>query len=207
MSDAPRRTARGGSHRAMSPVPLTTTAARVVSIVLHPFPVLAALALLAAWRVDPASLSRTALGIGVAIAIVSGFIWQRRRGGHWQTVDASRRQERPLLYALALLVAGAYWLWMGGRASATSSGVLAAVAMLCVAGLANRWIKLSLHMASLSFAGVAAWPLWPAAAIVALAALPLLGWARLRMARHSLVEVIGGAALGLATGFALLRVS
>ena len=86
---------------------ISTTAARVVSIVLHPFLVLAALALLAAWRVDPASLARTALGIGVAIAIVSVFIWQRRRGGHWQTVDASRRQERPVLYALALLVAGA----------------------------------------------------------------------------------------------------
>jgi hypothetical protein len=93
---------------------------------------------------------------------------------------------------------------MGGRASATSNGVLAAVAMLCVAGIANRWIKLSLHMASLSFAGVAAWPLWPAAAIVVLAALPLLGWARLRMARHTLSEVIGGAALGLVTGAILI---
>lgn len=188
----------------MSFTPTTMAAARVVSIVLHPFIVLATLALLAAWRVDPASLSRTALGIGVAIAIVSAFIWQRRRGGHWQTVDASRRQERPLLYALALLVAGAYWLWMGGRASATSSGVLAAVGMLCVAGIANRWIKLSLHMASLAFAGVAAWALWPAAAIVALVALPLLGWARLRMARHTLPEVLGGATLGLLAGMTLL---
>ena len=183
---------------------MTTTAARVVSIVLHPFVVFAALALLAAWRVDPASLVRTALGIGAAIAIVSVFIWQRRRGGHWQTVDASRPQERPLLYVLALLVAGGYWLWMGGRTSASSSGVLAAVAMLCVAGVANRWIKLSLHMASLAFAGVAAWPLWPAASVIALATLPLLGWARLKMARHTLPEVSGGAALGLLAGLALL---
>ncbi|MDR7194425.1 hypothetical protein [Luteimonas terrae] len=93
---------------------------------------------------------------------------------------------------------------MGGRASATSSGVLAAVAMLCVAGIANLWIKLSLHMASLAFAGLAAWPLWPAASIIALATLPLLGWARLRMARHTLPEVLGGATLGLVTGATLL---
>ena len=188
----------------MSRAPISTIAARAVSIVLHPFLVLAALALLAAWRVDPASLARTALGIGVAIAIVSVFIWQRRRGGHWQTIDASRRQERPLLYGLALLVAGGYWLWMGGRASATSNGVLAAVAMLCVAGIANRWIKLSLHMASLSFAAVAAWPLWPAAAIVTLATIPLLGWARLKMARHTVPEVLGGIVLGLLSGTTLL---
>jgi len=182
----------------------STTAARVVSIALHPFVVFAALAMLAAWRVDPASLPRTALGIGVAILIVSLFIWQRRRGGHWETVDASRRQERPLLYALALLVAGGYWLWMGGRASATSTGVLAAVAMLCVAGIANRWIKLSLHMASLAFAAVAAWPLSVVVGGVALAALPLLAWARLRMARHTLPEVIGGTLLGLAAGTGML---
>ena len=188
----------------MSRTSFSTTAARVVSVVLHPFVVFAALALLAAWRVDPVSLPRTALGISAAITIVSVFIWQRRRGGHWETVDASRRQERPLLYALALMVAAGYWLWMGGRASATSNGVLAAVAMLCVAGIANRWIKLSLHMASLAFAGVAAWPLALPVAIVALTALPLLGWARLRMARHTLPEVVGGTALGFLAGAALL---
>ena len=176
------------------------TAARGVSIVLHPFVLFAALALLAAWRVDPASLPRTALGIGAAIAIVSLFIWQRRRGGHWETVDASRRQERPLLYALALLVAGGYWLWMGGRASATSNGVLAAVAMLCVAGVANRWIKLSLHMASLAFAATVLPAVWMPGAVVAIVALPLLGWSRLRMARHTVPEVLFGGLLGLAAG-------
>ncbi len=178
--------------------------ARAVSILLHPFVVFAALALLAASRMDPHAMGRTTLGFAAAIAIVSVFIWQRRRGGHWETVDASRPQERPLLYALALLVAGGYWLWMGGRASPTSSGVLAAAAMLCVAGLANRWIKLSLHMASLAFAGVASWPLSPVAAMLAMTGLPLLGWARLRMARHTWPEVIGGTVLGLTAGAGLL---
>ncbi len=160
--------------------------ARAVSVLLHPFAVFAALALIAAWRLDPASLPRTAVGIAISIGVVWLFVLQRRRGGHWQTVDASRRQERPQLYALALLVAGGYWWWMGGHASATSIGLLAVVALLCAAGIVNRWIKLSLHMASLAFAGVAL--------------LPLLGWARLRMARHTLPEVVGGALLGSAFG-------
>ena len=187
MSD-PRVSASGG--------PL----ARVISIVLHPFAVLAAVALLAAWRLDPSSLPRAAIGIAVAVAIVWIFVLQRRRAGHWQTVDASRRQERPLLYVLALAVALGYWGWIGGRASATSTGVLAAVAMLCVAGSANRWIKLSLHVASLAFADVALLPLLHVAGVVALALVPLLAWARLRMARHTLPEVVGGSLLGLAFG-------
>lgn len=178
--------------------------ARIVSIALHPFVVFATLALLAAWRADPASLGRTALGLVAGVAIVAAFIWQRRRGGHWETVDASRRQERPLLYALLLVVAGGYWLWMGGRGSASSTGVLAAALMLCAAGLANRWIKLSLHMASLAFAAVAIWPLLPAVSVAGLLALPVLGWSRLRLGRHTWSETIGGTALGLVTGLALL---
>lgn len=177
--------------------------ARRVSIVLHPFAVLAALSLLAAWRLDPDGIARTAVGIGVAVAVVWAFVLQRRRTGHWQTVDASRRQERPLLYCLVLLVAAGYWAWMGGAASPASSGVLAVVVMLCVAGLANRWIKLSLHMASLCFAAVALLALLPVAGALALALVPLLGWARLRMQRHTWPEVVGGSLLGGATGLAL----
>jgi membrane-associated phospholipid phosphatase len=78
------------------------------------------------------------------------------------------------------------------------------LAMLCIAALVNRWIKLSLHVASLAFAGVAAWALSPVFAAVALLLVPALAWARLRMGRHALREVLGGAALGVATGVALL---
>jgi membrane-associated phospholipid phosphatase len=178
--------------------------ARAVSVLLHPFAVFMALALLAAWRLDPASVPRTAAGIVVAVAIVWAFVLQRRRSGRWQTVDASRPQERPALYLLVLAVAGGYWWWLGGSGSPASIGVLAAIAMLCAAGLANRWIKLSLHMASLAFAGVALLGLVPMAGLIALALLPLLGWSRLRMGRHALSEVLGGALLGLACAAALL---
>ena len=171
--------------------------ARWTSILLHPFVVFAALSLVAAWKLDPSSLPRTAIGILVAVAIVWAFVLQRRRSGRWGTVDASDRRERPVLYALVLVVAAGYWLWLGGRASATGQGVVAVIAMLCVGGIANRWIKLSLHMASLAFAGVALLPLWPLAGIVALLLLPCLAWSRLRMARHTLPEVVGGSALGL----------
>ena len=187
----------------MSEAASASRIARWASILLHPFAVFAALALVAAWRLDPASLPRTAIGIAVAVAIVWAFVLQRKRSGRWGTVDASDRRERPLLYALALLVAAGYWLWLGGRDSAASNGVLATVAMLCVAGIANRWIKLSLHMASLAFASVALLGLWPVAGIVALALLPLLAWSRLRMGRHTLPEVVGGTALGLLAGAVL----
>lgn len=183
--------------------PASSAPARWTSILLHPFAVFAVLALIAAWRVDPGSLPRTAIGMAVAVAIVWAFVLQRRKSGRWGTVDASDRRERPVLYALALAVSLGYWLWLGGRASTTGQGVIAVIAMLCVAGIANRWIKLSLHMASLAFAGVSLLALWQPAGFVTLGLLPLLAWSRLRMARHTLPEVIGGAALGLLAGIVL----
>ena len=176
--------------------------ARTVSIALHPFAVFTALSLLAAGRLDPDSLPRVALGIVVVVAVVWAFVWQRQRAGHWGTVDASSKHERPLLYAVVLALMLAYAAWLG-RASPLASGVVAVIALLCVAGLANRWIKLSLHMASLAFCAMALWSISRGIAMFAFVLLPLLGWARLRMARHTWPEVLGGMLLGLAAGLVL----
>lgn len=173
--------------------------ARLISIALHPFVVFVSLTLMAAWRLDPASLPRVVGGMAVVVAVVWVFIWQRHRGGHWGTVDASSKHERPLLYVVLLALMAAYAAWVG-RASPLASGVIAIIAMLCIAGIANRWIKLSLHMASLAFCAVGLWSLHRNAAIAACVLLPLLGWARLRMQRHTWPEVVGGMLLGLAAG-------
>ncbi|WP_372014994.1 hypothetical protein [Pseudoxanthomonas sp. 10H] len=175
--------------------------ARALSLVLHPFGVFMGLALVAAWRLDPPSLPRVATGMAVVVGIAWGFAWRRWRSGRWSTVDASRPQERPVLYLLALVLAIGYWRWLGGGASPLSGGVLAAVAMLCAAGLANRWIKLSLHLASLAFAGIVLLAVWRPAGCALLALVPALAWSRLALGRHRLEEVVGGALLGGAAGW------
>jgi hypothetical protein len=177
-----------------------TALARVLSVVLHPFAVFAALALLAAWRLDRAAFGRTAIGMAVVIAVMAVFIAQRRRSGRWTTVDASHKRDRPLLYALMLALLVGYGWWMGGAASPAVAGLIAVGAMVFTAAVLNRWIKLSLHMASLAFAGVAALSLVRVIGIAALLLLPLLAWSRLKMRRHTPAEVIGGAILGLAFG-------
>ena len=178
---------------------------RWVSVALHPFVVFMVLALLAAWQMDRASFGRTFAGMTVVIAVVGAFIAQRRRGGHWQTVDASDKRDRPLLYALVLALLLGYVAWIGAS-SPTVAGVIAIVAMVSVAALLNGWIKLSLHVASLAFAGVAMLALSPQLAVAALMLVPVLGWSRIALHRHSLAEVVGGALLGLLAGLALRQV-
>lgn len=175
--------------------------ARIVSIVLHPFAVFAGVTVLAAWTLDRESLPRVLSGLGVAIGVVWLFVAHRVRSGRWGTVDASRRRERPLLYALVLLVLPLLWLWLGA-ASPLARGLAAAIAMLGLAAVLNRWLKLSLHMASLAFSGFASWPLSPLVGAGAVVLLPVLAWSRLRLGRHTWPEVVGGMLLGALAGVA-----
>lgn len=176
--------------------------ARWLSIALHPFVVFTALALLAAWRLDSSAFLRTGVTVGAMVAVIWVFVLWRKRSGHWSTVDASHRQERPVLYALLLVLLVACWWWMGGTASPMARGIATIGAMLATAAVLNRWIKLSLHMASLAFTGVTLLFLLPPAGVVALCLLPLLAWSRLRMGRHTWQEVVAGTLLGV--GFGLL---
>jgi hypothetical protein len=177
--------------------------ARLVSTLLHPFAVLMALVLLVLWRQRTPDMAPLLAGLAVVIGVAWVFVLQRRHAGHWTTVDASRKRDRPVLYIVLLALLGGYWWWLQGRAAPHAGGVLAVGAMFLAAAVLNRWIKLSLHMASLAFAGIALLQVLPVAAFVAGALLPLLGWARLRMARHAMPEVLGGTLLGVVTGAVL----
>ena len=53
-------------------------------------------------------------------------------------------------------------------------------------------------------AGVVLLGLWRPLGLVLLACVPLLAWSRLRLARHSWVEVLGGSVLGALAGAPLL---
>lgn len=177
--------------------------ARAVSVVLHPFAVFALLTLRTVQLLAPQATPHALIGVAAAIVVTWLFVIQRRRSGRWGTVDASHRSERPLLYAVLLGVLAICWWWMRERAAALAPGIAAVAAMLVVAALCNRWIKLSLHMASMAFAAVSLSALSPSWALAGAVLLPLLGWARVRMARHTLMEVIGGTVLGAVAALAL----
>lgn len=181
--------------------------ARAISIVLHPFVMIAVLVgAAAAARQDVADATR-AVAVVAMFTIVPLLILMMRqvKRGAWQNADASNRAERPILYAVGGLGLAALivYLMTLRPESLLLRGTLVTFSMLGVCAAATLWIKVSLHLA---FAALTASTLAlmqsPAGYLIALL-LPALIWSRLALARHSAAEVALGGAIGCAAGAAL----
>jgi hypothetical protein len=184
-----------------------TTLARWISIVAHPFVMVALMVGGAALRFgSPAEAAKTIalVALVTVMPVVLLMALQVRRGA-WGDVDASKREERPLLFVVgaAGLVALVVYLTLAHPESFLLRGALGTLGLLAACAVATRWIKVSLHLA---FATLAATSLilldsylgWALVPLV-----PLLAWSRLRLGRHRLAEVVAGGVAGVVTAVAI----
>lgn len=150
-------------------------------------------------------VAASAVGFVIAAAIlpIGLFMYSQVKTGRWGTVDASRRSERPALFALMLALLVVLGLFLRGlpNLALLSSGLIAVAALLIVAFVLNRWVKTSMHMAFASWVAVTLLVIAMPLGLALLIALPLLGWSRLAMRRHTLLEVVVGAVLGAIVGW------
>ncbi len=182
--------------------------ARGVSAVGHPFALATGLMVLGATKVQGAAgLPAALLALALTVAPCGLFAWWRVRTGAWENLDASRRQQRPALYALGLGLMGLLLaVTLANPRMGYMTRPVEATLLVILLGLAlNVWIKVSMHATFAAFVGTLALPVSPAYAAALLLALPLIGWARLRLGRHTLPEVLLGAALGLGVGLGTVR--
>jgi membrane-associated phospholipid phosphatase len=104
--------------------------------------------------------------------------------------------------ALAALAAVAGWLTLRDPASFFLRGASTVLAMLVVAAVATRWVKVSLHVAFAALAATVLTSSGSSVGYVMIPAVPAVAWSRLVLARHSAVELACGAVLGIAAGLA-----
>ena len=138
------------------------------------------------------------------VPLAALMVRQVRRGA-WENADASNRRERPLLYVAGgvALVALLAYLMVFQPQSFMMRGVVATLGMLAACAIATRWIKVSLHMAFAALAGTALSLMGSVAGYALILMLPALGWARLRLSRHSAAELALGTAAGAVAGAAI----
>jgi membrane-associated phospholipid phosphatase len=183
--------------------------ARWVSIVAHPF--VTTLVLVAGVEVErglPAaarSVGAVTLLFVLPLVLLTG---RQVRRGAWETVDASRPQERPLLFAVggAALCALLAYLAVTQPGSPMLQGGGGVLVMLAVCAAVTRWVKVSIHMAAATLAAslllARGHPLGWLLALV----LPLLAWSRIALGRHRGVEVALGFLIGAVAGALIGRI-
>lgn len=180
--------------------------ARSVSILGHPLATLpGALALTTALhRHDPAGALRIVAGALAAGAVVMLASWRRVRSGRWAHVDASapgerRDLNRGLLIGLSI---AALVAWTVAHDAFTALALALASTLIALALLTARVWTLSLHVAFAVFAAMLLWPSGPALLVAGLAFAALIGWSRLRLARHRPRDLVAGTLAGAAAGLA-----
>jgi hypothetical protein len=179
--------------------------ARLISIVGHPFVLLSLLIFLPRLERDRISALRVVLVfVGIVCVPLAILMWRCVASGQWTTVDASNRDDRPLLFGasfVVVLISSAYF-WFVDRSPSIVRGSMVTAALLLIAAALNRWIKISLHLTFACFCGLILARVRWSYGLGVLLLVPPLVWSRLVLSRHVLPETIGGILLG-ATGAAV----
>jgi hypothetical protein len=126
--------------------------------------------------------------------------WQVR-AGRWSHVDASVRHERKSLNVVlgGVCLLSAVLLWFLTRRPYMSLGLALSGALIVIALLIARWVKVSLHAAFAAFATALLWPI-KLAVIAGVLLTAAVVWSRLVLGRHVAADVAAGLVLGAAAG-------
>lgn len=181
-------------------------AARIISFIGHPLITTSAFLLFLGRRHSAISLQASLLVIAVVVIPLALWNLRNSRAGTYSNFDVSVRTERHSMYGVtvALMVLAALVLYLANVAFPLRAGMTGILAMFAVAAVANHWIKLSLHAAVSCYLAVGMMAIDVRAGVVLLGCSLVVALSRLVLHRHSLLELTGGAGLGLAAGAALL---
>jgi membrane-associated phospholipid phosphatase len=181
----------------------TTIVAEIISLILSPLVLLAPVPFFLVYE-QTNSLSSSTLWSIISILFIFIFfliILVGVRVGVFSDFDISKREQRPLLFSLAMVLTFIYLvtLFLLHAPQDLLIGTTAIILGLVVIGAVNIFTKVSGHLTVLSafvtFLILAeGWR-----ALITLLLIPLLIWARIQTKNHTLIQTILGTILGSAT--------
>jgi hypothetical protein len=186
---------------------VTTSLARWVSVIAHPFVMIALMVGVATARIG--ALNDVAASIGIVglftiLPVAILMIYQVRRGT-WVNVDASHPHERPVLYAVGIagILVLVFYLIVSRPHSVLLRGSLVALVLLLVCAVLTPWIKVSLHLSAATLTATALILFGSPVGWAVAGFLPILCWSRLALGRHKRIELALGLGLGILAGVAM----
>lgn len=187
--------------------------ARLITDVLAPAPVCGALLIAVALHSTPTiatALGWSLLAVGFAVLLPFAYVLRGVRRRHLTDIHVRQREQRspPLLVGIGSILVGLALLVILGAPRELVALVAAMMAGLLVTLVVTLAWKVSVHSAVASGAVVILalvfGPAWLAMGLLA----GLVGWARVKLGDHSVMQVVAGSALGAvvaAVVFTLIR--
>ena len=200
------RNAAAVSSLPVMPPPFRKRMAAWVSVAAHPFVLVPVLVTVVAVRSMPPRQAAIVVGLVLAGSILP-MLWmivRRVRSGAWTDHDVSVREQRTGFYPAALAMTGGtvVLLYAFGVGPSILRGTVAIFGLIAVSALVNLWLKVSLHAGFAAFTAVALFAVSQPMGVAAVAVALAVAWSRLELRRHTWLEVVVGALLGI--GAALL---
>lgn len=157
----------------------------------------------------PTQVIRDTLGIAATVlAIVVVFSLIQVRRGRWSHIDASVKSERwelNVLLFVVLLGAALVSGWLK-QSQPLTIGLATNAAMVALILALRHWFKISLHTSFAIFASSLLWPLWPSMLFGAAFTIAI-GWSRLVLGRHTLIETLLGGIIGAIAGLVFITLA
>jgi len=182
--------------------------ATTLSVCGHPFLFSPVIALLAGCRF----LGPIEAVVGLVTVLLfcllpaSFYILRKVRAGDWSDLDVSARKDRPQLFVVGLgcLLLTVLVLMLTQQPMVYARGCLAAMLLVSGGWLLNRWLKPSMHAGFAMMTASALWLLNARLAILAMLFAIAVGWSRVALRRHTVIEVCVGLGLGMLVARLLL---
>ncbi len=177
------------------------TAARLISYVLNPFLVTFVIIVVIAAEASSGDVGTTARWAAISIAlsvlpvfsVVVYLVRQRKLDG----IFVAPRRQRTRIYALASLLGaiGGLLMWHLGAPHLLLTCFIAGFVGVVIFLFINLFWKISAHTAFVTASATVLMIVYGAAGALAFVLVPLIGWARIRLAIHSPAQVAAGALL------------
>ena len=141
----------------------------------------------------------------VFILILSIFILLGIRMHYFSDLDISKRSQRPLLFTFSIFLASSYvvFLYLLNAPNILFIAIFALILGLTVFEIANRYTKVSVHVATVSAFATSLFIVYDGIFVLSFFLIPIVSWARIKTHNHTKKQTTIGALLGILITFAV----
>lgn len=129
----------------------------------------------------------------VTVFVIIGTLF-----GYFSDFDVSKKEQRPLLFFFLGLMTFFYLtsLFILSGPKILFIAIFAIILGIILLGIANQWIKVSIHTTTVSAFSISLAILYGGWFIFSLLFIPIMAWSRIKIKKHTLIEAVAGGFLG-----------